>query len=243
MKSLKKTTVIGILLVIIPLVFTACYYGGGDRIEGEGSVITRELDLGHFSGISVHNSAKIILTQGDRQHVEVEGQENVIRNLNQEITGNIWKIKNMKPIWRYEKLIIRITLPELSSIRISGSADVSTTNNFDNLDDVEFRISGSGSIDLKLKARDVFCNISGSGDIRLRGEANGIEVSISGSGDIYADELMVKKASARISGSGGVNLYVTNRLDASISGSGDINYKGHPTVDSRVTGSGHVHSR
>ena len=52
-----------------------------------------------------------------------------------------------------------------------------------------------------------------------------------------------RKADARISGSGGMELSVEDRLDARVSGSGSVIYKGNPRINTSVSGSGSVRSR
>lgn len=75
----------------------------------------------------------------------------------------------------------------------------------------------------------------------IKGTTETLDVTIAGSGDFQADELITKKARASISGSGDVELYVTELLSAIIRGSGDITIKGNPKkVDVQTKGSGRV---
>lgn len=110
----------------------------------------------------------------------------------------------------------------LRLIKVSGSSDVEFVNHFANQKDLEVRISGSGKIDLDMDARDINANISGSGDLFMKGSADNLDFSVTGSGNINAYELTAQKADVRISGSGGMELSVENRLDAHISGSGSV---------------------
>jgi hypothetical protein len=236
-------------ILIIPLfvflsAIPSCYDGSPwQGIEGTGPVVERKISLDNIKGISLPGSAKIYLTQGNKQDVRIEGQENIIDNLNTIVTGEIWRIDNKKPVWRCETLKIYITLEKLRLIKISGSGDVFTTNHFTGLNDLEIRISGSGNLDLDIEADDITTHVSGSGDITLRGIADNLDSGISGSGSIRASELKVGTADVRVSGSGGMDLWVTDRLNAHISGSGNIYYTGNPKIDTSISGSGHVRSR
>ena len=54
---------------------------------------------------------------------------------------------------------------------------------------------------------------------------------------------MAKEVEAKVSGSGDMEISVTERLTARVSGSGDIKYKGKPSIeDIKVSGSGDVTS-
>jgi hypothetical protein len=77
----------------------------------------------------------------------------------------------------------------------------------------------------------------------MKGTANYLDFSITGSGSVNAYDLTARKADVRISGSGGMELSVEDRLDAHVSGSGNVFYKGNPRVDSSISGSGSVRAR
>lgn len=243
MKNFRKVD--ALLLAVMAISLTSCYFeeGSHGRVEGSGPIITRTLELSDLEGLIVQNSADVILTKGSQQKITVEGQENIIRNLDTEVSGGVWKIRNRKPVWRMHKLVIRITLPEFNLIKISGSGQVESETPFDNLDHLELRITGSGDIRLEVEADDVLGRIGGSGTIRLYGKAKRVDFGISGSGDIFAADLKAKDGYARITGSGSIRTFVTDDLEARISGSGDIIYEGRPRINTSITGSGNVHSR
>lgn len=233
------------LLIALVSTMAGCYYEDGrqKRIEGEGPVVKRVLELDHFEGIIIQNSADVFITKGNTQRVEVEAAENIISNLETEVSGRTWRIRNKRPVWRTKHLVIRITIPEFRLIKISGSGQVETETPFNNLDDVELRISGSGDLFIDIDAEDILGRISGSGSIHLSGEAKRVDFSISGSGNIYAFELKARDGSARIGGSGSIRTHITNDLEARISGSGNITYRGQPRISSSISGSGNIRSR
>lgn len=129
MKNIKRIS----YYLIITFVFSgmsSCYYEGSDsnRIEGSGLEVTRTLELGDFKGFIIQNSAKVFLRRGDIQAVEVQGQENIIKNLDNEVSGGLWRIRNKRRVWRSKGVVINITMSD-----------------FNNLHDIELKISGSGS--------------------------------------------------------------------------------------------------
>lgn len=238
-----KSIVYLVSLAII-MVLPSCYLeNGGFGIRGEGPVVERKVSLEPIKGISVPGSAHIYLTQGSQQEVRITGQENVLDNLRLEVRGDVWEIGYKRPVWKSEPVKVFITLETLRIIKISGSGNVTFENHFDNLKDLEVRISGSGKMNMDLDARDINAVISGSGDLYMKGSTNYLDTNISGSGGIKAFDLTAQKADVRISGSGGMELTVEDRLDARVSGSGSIYYQGDPKVKTAVSGSGKVRSR
>ena len=242
----KSSSFSSLFILILPFVLASCYYDGPssfNRLKGEGPVISEEIDIPRIRGIVLRNSADIVLTQGDRQRMVVEGQRNIIDNLRTEVSNGILYISNKRPVWRTKPMNIRIRMDELSLLRLSGSGDVESENSFTDLKDLELRLSGSGSISLSIEADEVYTGISGSGSIRLEGEAHKAEYRISGSGGIYAENLEAERVYARITGSGSIKLYAEDELEARIGGSGSIYYDGNPRVNKRISGSGGVRSR
>lgn len=235
-----------LFILIFPLFVTSCYFEGSQsfkRIQGEGPVVTEEIDIPRIKGIVLKNSADIFLTRGNNQKMVAEGQRNILDNLHTEVINGILYIGNKRPVWRTKPVKIRIRMDELELLKISGSGDIESENRFTDLDDLEIRISGSGSISLSLEADFVYTVISGSGSIRLEGKAREAEYRISGSGGIHAGDLVLRRAYARIGGSGNINLHAEDDLEARIGGSGSIYYEGNPRVNKRITGSGSVRSR
>ena len=244
---MKKRILLYTAIILTSSFFlNSCYFDGSSpfkRIEGEGPMVTEELELSKVSGIVLRNSMKVTLTQGDNQKVVVEGQQNIIDNIKHEVSNGILYIGNKQPVWRTQPLKIKIRLSDLQIVKVSGSGDVITSNTFEGLDDLEVRLSGSGGMNLSVEAKDINGNISGSGRITLNGEARDVDFGISGSGSIHASDLEAKNAYARISGSGGIHLNVEKELEGRISGRGNITYLGNPRVEKHISGSGNVRSK
>ncbi len=211
----------------------------GGCIRAEGPVTSEMLELGRIEGIDLAIPATVFLTQGAEQSVEIEAQEEVIDQLETSVRGGIWDIEYDRCVKNESSIRIYITLPELTSLKISGSGEIISQNKLV-VDDLEVEIPGSGDIDLVLEADDIEARISGSGSIRFEGIADALDINIPGSGDLKCYNLEARKASVKISGSGDAELWVTEDLDVDISGSGDVFYKGSPSLNVSVSGSGGV---
>lgn len=212
-------------------------------ITGEGPMIEKELTLDQFSGIRNGYSCDVYITQGQTQKVVLEGQQNILDNLNLEVSGGVLKIKYDKMVRRAETVKIYITMKTLTEASLSGSGSLVTTDRFQNLSNLKVSVSGSGNMDLDVNARDIEIGISGSGDIALQGSAEDLDVTISGSGGVDARDLAASGCSVSISGSGNATVFARDEIDARVSGSGNIRYKGDVAkVFSRVSGSGKIRS-
>ncbi len=238
MRTLLTVTLCFVFLSAVPLAANAQWWAGG--MKGEGPQVVKTLDVDNFKGITLAFSATVYLTQGDTYSVKVEGQENIIDNIETEVRDGHWKIKFDENVGRHDKLTLWITMPTLNKAAISGSGALKGETVFRDLNEVDVSISGSGDIQLELEANSVNTRISGSGDIRLRGSATAHRVKISGSGDVDTVDLRSQETSVRISGSGDCRVHAEESLEVSTSGSGDVYYSGRPRVSAKVSGSGEV---
>ena len=133
---------------------------------------------------------------------------------------------------------VYITVPELLSVKQSGSGSI-TADHF-TADRMEFLFQAPGSISTVIDANILDASISGSGWLMFTGEANQSNLSISGSGNIDSSNLNVENCNAHISGSGNMQVNAMKSIYAKISGSGNVYYSGNPSIELNISGSGKV---
>ncbi len=238
MKNLKMYSVI--LLTII--LMTSCQDRGNNGlfncIDGEGDVVTQELLINEFTSVKSRGTSQVYITQGNDFKVEVEGQQNIIDNIETDIQDGEWEIEFEDCQRNFTKLKIYITMPVIKSLEVSGSGDMFGQDAFV-VDDIDLKVDGSGSIDVALdNATDVYARIAGSGKIKLEGTTNHLGAKISGSGDLEAYDLEANTGDIKIVGSGDAEVTVYDELNVKIEGSGDVYYKGNPIINVDITGSG-----
>ena len=197
-----------------------------------------------FKGVSSSGSYNVKITMGSKESLRLEGDEDVIKEIETVVEDGILKIKNKKHFdrtWRSSKgkVNIYITAKTLNSITLSGSGDISVdglvkSNRLTNT------LSGSGSISLSTAAEEYIGTISGSGEITVSGKADKANIKIGGSGDFKGRNFKTLAADIKVSGSGNVSIGAENTLDAVVSGSGDILYSGNPKVSKTKNGSGNI---
>ncbi|MEP7268573.1 MAG: head GIN domain-containing protein [Saprospiraceae bacterium] len=212
------------------------------KVKGSGPAVTRSFSLASFNTIECNLAADVEITQGSTQSVTVEGQENIIALISKEVKDNKWRIKLPKGTWSdYDKLLIKITIPEVHGLGLAGSGNITTMNKI-KADDFQIGLSGSGNIKADVDAENIDCGISGSGNVMIKGKAKELTIGTSGSGNVKAADCIVDKVKIGISGSGDCLVNANENLEASIAGSGSVKYKGRPRVKSSISGSGSINS-
>lgn len=202
-------------------------------------------NVGSFDEIIMRVSGKVLVTQGDKDEVILEGDDELLEDIETEVRGGRLNIKNKRARWWSNnnsrgRLTVYITVKKLRGAFINGSGDIISQNTL-KTDDFIASISGSGDIELDLEADYTEAKISGSGNIELSGKSDKVKLSISGSGKYLAEKLIAGDYKVSMSGSGRGSINVTGDLDVRISGSGKIYYMGKPSsVNTSVSGSGSV---
>jgi len=226
---MKKLLLISFVILISQLL-QGCVFiddvGNGifGSVSGSGRVISERRTVGSFDRVSVLGSNNVSLVQGNEVSVDVNAYENLLPYLETYVeAGTLYVRYRPNTNVRNDNSLIRIRVPSLAGISVSGSGNIITETAF-NFDRLEAVISGSGNISLFGTVRSLNCRISGSGNLRAF--------------DLLADEVTIA-----ISGSGSASVNARNTLDATISGSGEVVYQGNPAVNSRISGSGKVRRR
>lgn len=204
---------------------------------------TEKRNVSGFSEVGFGVAGEVFISLGNEYSVVLEGDRDYISEIETKVYGDELRIKRDK--WfdaGNRKVVVRITMPDLEGVSVSGSGRV-TVNDPLKGGDLDISISGSGKAFLRdVTLSDVECNISGSGSLNIAGDGTieRLEMNISGSGDYVGADTRVGTLEANISGSGSCDCHVTGMLRASISGSGHINYSGNPKIDAAISGSGKV---
>lgn len=243
MKSLKW---VYLFSMAMSFTFSGCFidlteedFGDTGCLRGSGPIVSEELTLNRIDAVDLKLPGTVYLRQGPEQKVVVEAQSNIIDYLERTVKGGQWDIEVERCIRDMEEVRIFITVPELVGIRISSSGKVITENQIVG-DDIDIGIIGEGDISLACDADDLTVVIEGSGSLALEGLADEIRYRVSGSGDLKAFKLLARKGDVNISGSGDVEVYVTEELNVDITGSGDVLYQGNPSLNVSISGTGEV---
>ncbi len=236
----KAKIIITLMIVSIGLLFSSCIKDL-KHIKGQGPVVSQNFDLPSVSGVALSIDANVVVSYGDSQSVRIEGQQNIIDDIEKYVTADgLWQIGYYQPVKNHAGITIYIVTTRFDYAVISGSGGITTTSFFPDTLDVYLRISGSGNISMNTLAQNIQSEISGSGLIYLSGSAHEHHIQISGSGTVRAFDLSTFNTYVTISGSGNSEVWASNMLNVEISGSGNVYYRGYPQIITKISGSGRV---
>lgn len=210
-----------LLLLILTIALFSTPTFAQKIINGSGSNTTQTFQLDNIHSIGLGIAAFVYVTQSNQQSVTIEGQANIIQQINQDVVDGSWNIDFDANINNYNKLKIYISIKDLKSLAIGGSGSIILESPFKNMDELAVAIGGNGKIELKGDAKDLSINIGGNGTVK-------------------ASELTVDNCAVSIAGNGQCNIDVNNKLDVSIAGMGNVSYTGSPSVSQSIAGFGKV---
>jgi hypothetical protein len=202
-------------------------------------------DVKNFNGVAAAGPINVIVTLGNSESCRLEGDADALASIVTEVKGNVLVIRPQTSItsWtrKYEgkKITAYVTAKELASLTVSGDGNLSVNGKI-STGSLTTTVSGSGSIKATADVDNYSGVISGSGAINITGGADHAKVVISSSGTFAGKSFSTKTLTSTISGSGTVNIAVSESIRAVISGSGSVNYSGNPSVDKTIVGSGGV---
>ncbi len=208
--------------------------------------MTEVRELSQFHSVDLRSLGRVILASGPEQKVEVEAEEDLQSRVRTEVQGDVlvdglrWWLGALLRVPELSEVVVRVTVPELREVRLSGAGQVRSEAPLQ-LGDLGLRLSGAGRVALQLaQAGRVEARLSGAGAVELSGTAEELEIRLSGAGAVQADRLQARRVRIRASGAGECRVQASETLEAEVSGAGSVRYRGNPRVQSRITGVGHL---
>ena len=226
-------------------------YSRGSFAEGNGNIITRDIDVAAFKEISMILPATVNYKVADNYSCRVTLDENLFEWIDIYQKDDCLKVEMVKTFQQADvrptKFLIELTAPTLEEISLLGSGDFNFVTPFEakelnikltgsgdvvfektaNIHAFDTDIAGSGSLLSKeLLADYVDISIAGSGQMVCEHlQANRLRASVAGSGDVMIKDGKVKKANLSVAGSGSIEARCQmESMDYSVAGTGSISY-------------------
>ncbi len=202
--------------------------GGGSVVQtdsglvvGNGRRVTKAIPVAEpFHGIDLSGVFKAEVICGSSALVEVLIDENLQSLIKTTVRDGILSVRFTKPVQTKENPHLKIVLPSLDILQMSGSDTVRAVG---------------------VKGKSFRLTHEGTGEVALAGQVENFSCTASGIGEVDASKLVCRSADVSISGVGGVTCRPEAKLKASLSGIGNVYCLTKPaTVEKDVTGLGDV---
>lgn len=240
------TTLVRITIALILTLFlSSCGFdinfgdfGNGQKGNGVVTSETREITE-EFTEVSASEGLDVYVTNGTEFEITVEADENIIDLIATDIKNDRLRIHAVENIGRATKKVF-VTLPEITGLKSSSGAHLSTENLVKS-DKLEIDASSGANINIQMDVSEVDIDASSGANLNLSGDAHTVYVDASSGANINAKKLISKVCHADASSGGNLSVYVSEDLTADASSGGNISYSGEASVTKKKSVSGSVH--
>jgi hypothetical protein len=189
---------------------------------GSGKLLKEKRNVGSFDSISTEGAFDIEVVCQKPQEVEISGDDNILPLVSTEVSNNVLHIRNLRNYSASQPLTVRISLPDLVGIHLSGAGNI--------------EVSG-------LKNDKFEIDVSGAPTIMASGETKALKIDASGAAKIDTHKLRAARVEVDSKGVSGVEVYAAEQLDVTVSGPSHVIYTGNAVVNKTVHGPGSVEKK
>lgn len=197
------------------------------RIEGSGNIVTKEFNVSPFTEIDVKGVFSVLLTQGSKEGVKIEADDNLQSLFEVKNSGStlVISMKDNANFNSKKKLKVYISFKKLKSMDLKTVGDISSENDL-NFDDLKISSKSVGSIDLKMTAQNIAVDNKSVGSVKLNGKADYAVIRNKGVGSVQAASFLVQKMDIENTGVGSAEVNAAKEIVVKDSFLGKVTNKG-----------------
>jgi hypothetical protein len=206
-------------------------YDDKDRIEGSGNVITKDFTVKSFDELIASGVFNLQLSQGDKESVKIEADDNLMDLFIVENEGSTLKI-SMKKHSNFnskKQMKVYITFKSLKSMNLSMVGGTSSDEKL-KFADLKLKNQSVGSVSLNMTLQTLNLENESVGSVKLEGSADNAVVKNNSVGSINAGNFVVQKMEIDNTGVGSATVNAEKELKYSDSFLGKVSNKGNATV-------------
>jgi len=206
-------------------------YDDKDRIEGSGNVITKDISVRSFDELDASGVFNLQLSQGDKETLRIEADDNLMDLFIVENEGSTLKIK-MKKNSNFnskKQLKVYITFKTLKSMNLGMVGGTSSDDKL-KFTDLKLKNQSVGSVSLNMTLQTLNMENQSVGSVKLEGSAENAVVKNNSVGSINAGNFVVQKMDIENNGVGSATVNAEKELKYSDSFLGKVSNRGNATV-------------
>jgi hypothetical protein len=204
-----------------------------ETLEGNGKLVTKEVPVSSFDALKASGIYELKLSQGDKETVKIEADENLqelfqVRNEGSKLVIDMKKLEN-KNLKSKNKMRVYVTFKKLKEMELSTVGNVGSEEQL-SFDDLDVKNKSVGNVDLKLTANKIDLENKSVGNVKLSGKAQNAVVKNQGVGSIEAGNFIVQTMNIENSGIGHAEVNAEKDLKVKDSFLGKVKNKGNAAV-------------
>jgi len=235
---MKSTTKKLLALLFVSVLMSSCNVNMFNRVNGNRNVVTADRSTSQkFTKIKVSTGLDLYLSQGTKNKVTLEADENLHDIIITEVNDGVLKIYSEKSIWQAKARKVYVTVKNLEGLTATSGSDVYTEDVL-KVETIKISATSGADIRIALDADIVETSATSGSDIRISGTANNHTSRANSGASIEAYKLISKNATVNVSSGADINIYASESINAKASSGGDIDFKGNPREINKKSSSG-----
>jgi len=235
---MKSTTKKLLALLFVSVLMSSCNVNMFNRVNGNRNVVTADRSTSQkFTKIKVSTGLDLYLSQGTKNKVTLEADENLHDIIITEVNDGVLKIYSEKSIWQAKARKVYVTVKNLEGLTATSGSDVYTEDVL-KVETIKISATSGADIRIALDADTVETSATSGSDIRISGTANNHTSRANSGASIEAYKLISKNATVNVSSGADINIYASESINAKASSGGDIDFKGNPREINKKSSSG-----
>lgn len=206
-------------------------YNDKERIEGSGNVITKDIAVSSFDELNAGGIFNLLLSQGDKESVRIEAEDNLMDLFIVENEGSTLKIR-MKKNSNFnskKKMKVYVTFKNLKSIELAMVGGTSSDEKL-KFADLKMKNNSVGSVDLNMALKTLHLENESVGNLTLTGSADNAVIKSNSVGSVQAGDFIVQTMEIDNNGVGSATVNAEKELKLSDSFLGKVSNKGNAPV-------------
>ena len=204
-----------------------------ETIEGNGKLTTREVNVSPFDALKASGVYELRLSQGNKESVKIEADENLqeyfnVRNDGSKLVIDMEKL-NSKNFKSKNKMKVYITFKNLKELELKTVGNVASDEQL-SFDDLDLSTKNVGNVDLNITAKKLNLDSKSVGNVKLSGKATEAVVKNKGVGSFEAGNFVVQSMNIENDGIGSAEVNAEKDLKVKDSMMGKVKNKGGATI-------------
>lgn len=230
-----------VLALTTTLLLFSCRFLGGERVHGNGKVITGQRNVGSFNSIEAGGAVEVRVKQDAATSVKVETDENLFEYLDVYTEGNTLIVKpkqgfNLDPS---DEIRVFVTAPVFKSLDASGASKIIGDSEVTG-DELELSATGASEVNMNVKVSKLRTDLSGASTVELRGSSSKVSTEASGASHVRCRDLQTDETTLDLSGACNAEVHANKQLNIDASGASDVKYRGNASINQKSSGASSV---
>lgn len=228
-------------------VLTSCHFSYSNRssqpghiVKSSGTTVRKTIEVAHFTGIEASTGIHVILTDGAKNKVTVETDENFYNQLDITVSGGVLNISvkgSIQLTAPRDAIYVYVSGKDISSISLSSAATVTSDIKLA-ADKLKIEMSSASKFSGDVECKTIRAELSSSAYMDIRGKADVFQIDVSSAASVNAEKLIAGKVVCDLSSASKANLYAADELYIDASSGGKVVYEGQPRIVHIDTSSG-----